>query len=319
MELIINDRIIDTPVVDILKDIRLKTGGRFLKDIDSKAKGNNVRVTCPWHKDGMESDPSCDVLSVDTDPDLTFGTVHCFACGESTNLQSLVSRCLNISYKDAENYLSENYGNTYALESSIDFDDEIVISNEKEHCNVLDESILVDYDFYHPYMWKRNLSKEVVDRFRVGYNKDKQTITFPVWDEKDRLVMITQRSVNSKKFYIPEDVEKPVYLLNDIIKEGITRVVVTESQINCLTSWGFGYPAIALFGTGSDHQYEILNKSGIRVYDLMFDGDEAGRKGARRFIKNIRKDVWVNDIVMPRGKDVNDLTKEEFEKLIKSA
>lgn len=316
MELIIKDTIIDTPVIDILKDIRLKTGGRFLKEIYQN--GNNVRVTCPWHKDGMESNASCDVFSDRDDINLTFGTVHCFTCGKSTNLVSLVSRCLDLSYSDSENYLSENYGNTYALENSIDFGDDIVIEKKKEHCDVIHEGLLVGYDYYHPYMWKRGLSKEVVDRFRIGYNRDRETITFPVWDERDRLVMITERSVNSKKFYIPENVEKPVYLLNEIIKKGITRVVVTESQINCLTSWGFGYPAIALFGTGSEHQYEILNKSGIRVFDLMFDGDDAGRRGSNRFIKNIRKDVWVNDIVVPRGKDVNDLTKEEFEKLLQN-
>jgi DNA primase len=44
----------------------------------------------------------------------------------------------------------------------------------------------------------------------------------------------------------------------------------------------------------------------------MFDGDEAGRKGAERFKKNIRNDVIVTDILMPNGMDVNDLTYEQF-------
>ena len=316
MELVVNNSIIDTPVIDILKDIRVRTGGRFLKEIYQN--GNNVRVTCPWHKDGMESNASCDVFSSREDANLTLGTVHCFTCGESTNLVSLVSRCLGVSYKESENYLSENYGNTYALESGIKFGEDISFKRNRQEYTTISEDILNEYDYYHQYMWDRGLSKEVVDRFRVGYNKNKDTITFPVWDEQGRLVMVTERSVNSKKFYIPENVEKPVYLLNEIIKKGITRVVVCESQINCLTSWGYGYPAIALFGTGSEHQYELLNRSGIRVFDLMFDGDDAGRRGANRFIKNIKKSVWVNDIIVPRGKDVNDLTKEEFEKLLQN-
>ena len=48
----------------------------------------------------------------------------------------------------------------------------------------------------------------------------------------------------------------------------------------------------------------------------MFDGDFAGRKGAERFIKNIRSDVFVTDLLLPKGKDINDLTKEEFISLV---
>ena len=48
----------------------------------------------------------------------------------------------------------------------------------------------------------------------------------------------------------------------------------------------------------------------------MFDGDEAGDKGIEKFLKNIRKDVIVDIIRMPRGKDVNDLDYDELEDLI---
>lgn len=75
-------------------------------------------------------------------------------------------------------------------------------------------------------------------------------------------------------------------------------------------------PGIALFGTGAKHQYDLLNQSNIRVYNLMFDGDKAGDNGIREFLKNIRKDVIVNIIKVPRGKDVNDLTYDELESLI---
>ena len=49
----------------------------------------------------------------------------------------------------------------------------------------------------------------------------------------------------------------------------------------------------------------------------MFDGDSAGDSGAKRFIKNIRKDVFVDVVKLPRGKDVNDLSKEQFLDLFK--
>jgi DNA primase len=127
--------------------------------------------------------------------------------------------------------------------------------------------------------------------------------------------MITSRNVSNKYFHIEKNKDKPVYLLNFINRENIDKVYVCESQINALTLWTWGYPAIALFGTGSSHQYEILNKCGIRNYVLCFDGDIAGNKGRNRFIEKIRNDVLISYKSIPDGKDVNDLTKEQFEKL----
>ena len=64
-------------------------------------------------------------------------------------------------------------------------------------------------------------------------------------------------------------------------------------------------------GTGCKHQYEILNKVGIRSYILALDPDGAGRQGTLRFIKSI-KNCMISIKDLPDGKDVNDLTKEEF-------
>ena len=51
----------------------------------------------------------------------------------------------------------------------------------------------------------------------------------------------------------------------------------------------------------------------------MYDGDEAGERSKEVFKKYIRKDVLVDDVAMPPGKDVNDLSQKEFENLIKTA
>lgn len=66
-----------------------------------------------------------------------------------------------------------------------------------------------------------------------------------------------------------------------------------------------------MFGTGTPYQYELLKKSGIRVFNLYFDGDSAGEKGAYRFRRAMSDDVIINKYQLPVGKDVNDLTKEE--------
>ena len=179
------------------------------------------------------------------------------------------------------------------------------------------ENITLDsYQNWHPYMQQRKLSKNVCEKFDIKYDPKSECIVFPVKDVKGKLKFLTRRSIKSKKFIIDKDIDKEVYLLYNIIKEGVKEVIVTESQINCLTCWSYNLPSIALLGTGTEYQYELLKKSGIIHYILCFDGDEAGRKGRDKFIKNLGDNVFITVVNLPEGKDVNDLNKEEFIQLL---
>lgn len=310
MKLILHNHLIDAPLLKIVTQLKIQSNG-YLKDI--RDCGDEIRVTCAFHKGGMENRPSCNICA-DDNSDIEFGTFHCFSCGASGKLPKLVSACLKISYEEACSWLIENFSNTL-IEQTVKFGDFDLSPKKKKY---LDPAILKQYAYYHPYMWFRKLSKEVVDKFEVGFDKEKNAITFPVYDEKHRLVMITERSVFSKKFYLPRDTEKPVYLLFDLIENNKTTAFVCESQINCLYMRSIlDVPAISLFGTGSEEQYKILKKSGIRHYVLLFDGDIAGRNGAKRFIYNMPNDVFITDIELPSGMDVNDLEKEEVINLLK--
>jgi len=309
MDLIINNKIIYTPIIDILQELKRESGGNYLSVIEDK--GDYVRVTCPFHKDGQERHPSCSVYSSRDSKDIPPGTVHCFTCNAKMSLVGLVSYILGVSEEYAKDWLTDNFSDTFidVIDTSV-FDFE-----EPETVTYLDESVLNKYNYYHPYMEQRKLTREVIQTFKIGYDQDTQSITFPVWDEHNRLVMITKRSVNSKKFFIPGNKNKPVYLLYDLKERNCNSAIVCESQINTLTLRTWNYDSIGLFGTGSDYQYTILRRSGIRTYFLALDGDEAGTKGIFRFIKKMPDDIIINIICIPSGKDVNDLTKEEFESL----
>lgn len=309
MQLIIGNKVINAPITDILETLRKETGYRYFREV--KLKGNNYTVTCPFHKMGQESHASCQVFCDEADPKVEYGYFHCFTCGENAHLYDVVAYCFNQNADFGKEWLLERFGNTF-----IQYEETLTdIILDKPKKTFLNPNILEEYNYYHPYMWKRNLTKEVVDKFQVGFDPKTQSITFPVWDQFNNLVMVTKRSVNTKNFFIPEDVEKPVYLLNFLLQEKQTTAYICESQINALTLQGWGYPAVALFGTGSEQQMKILNKSGIRHYYLCFDGDTPGNKAINRFKKNIRKDVLVDVVRIPFGKDVNDLTEKEFKNL----
>ena len=314
MHIKIRNRLITTPILTILKQLQSEVKNGKLKDIDDQNK-DNILITCPVHKDGFESKPSCRVFALTDDKNLEAGHCHCFSCGYSGSLATTINAAFDeVDPRFGEDWLIERFGDTLVEHEELLLPIDIEIKSR----NYLDESILNKYDYYHPYMWKRKLTKDVVDKFRVGYDMERKAITFPVYDEKHRLVMITARSVETKRFYIPPNADKPVYLLYDIIERGITSVVVVESQINALYARSLGFDRIGLFGTGSRRQLETLKKSGIRNYILCFDGDEAGRKGAERFKKSIGDDKWIHEIRVPKGKDLNDFDPEDAIRLLNS-
>lgn len=310
MNLIINKHIIDSDLYTILLKLKSESNYKYLYTI--KLSGKNIAITCPFHKEGKEKHPSCFVYAKSDDANVPFGFFRCFTCHEQGQLYVLVAKCLECTIDQAKQWLIDNFSRTFSIENLNLTDIDI---NKKNNIKYLDESILDKYKYIHPYLLKRGIKEDIIKKFSVGWNKDNNSITFPMWDEHNNLVGITERSVTSKNFYIPEGIDLPVYLLHYIKKEDISEVWVVESQIDALYLWGFGYPAIALIGTGGKKAYNILRKSGIRIYHLCLDGDLAGRHGILRFIKNMPDDIIVDIIQLPQGKDVNDLTKEEFDNL----
>lgn len=308
MNLVLDNKVIQADLLSILKQLRSEINNGKLKDIIDK--GENILVTCPFHKDGREAHPSCQVYCGDAS-NLTQGDFHCFTCGEKGHLDKFIAKCFDQDLIFAKDWLIERFGSILNTSNYI----LPILSIEKKIPQTLDINTLDKYKYFHPYMFKRKLTEEIIRKFSIGYDEKTDCIVFPVWDEKDNLLFITKRSVKNKAFYIDKDADKPVYLLNYILKENHKSAYVMESQINALTGWVYGYPSCALFGTGTSKQYDILNKCGIKHFILCLDGDTAGRKGTYKLIKNLSKSFIVDVKVLPEGKDVNDLTKEEFDNL----
>lgn len=309
----INDtRYIEEPVESILQLIRKETSDRgdmFLKDITKR--GENMVVTCPFHGDHNEKKPACTVF---TSKHGTFeeGDYHCFVCNAHGPMYKFVAGCFESDESFGKEWLLEKFGNTF-VEKELYLPPIDLNTYAESSSEYMDESILDGFQSYHPYMTKRKLSPEVCERFKIKYDPKTSCIVFPVWDELGRLYMLTRRSVRDKMFIIDAEKEKPVYLMNHIKENDIPYVIVCESQINALTCLSYGLSAVATFGVGiTPKQFEILNKSNVRHYILAFDGDEAGDRGVERFLKNIRKDVFVDVLHIPKDKDVNDLDKNAF-------
>lgn len=314
--LVVDNKVIETPVKTIIDLLRQQLFLLHINKLDKiEIKQNNVRCTCPIHKGGQERTPSCEILLEDKNG-IPAGTVHCFGCGYRASLVKFISDCLEIPFRKAKEWLLGVVN--YSLKESnrdieeLDLYKDILPLNVNNWGEVyLNE--LKEYDYIHPYMFERKLTDDIIDKFEVGYDPKLDALTFPVYvDGVCRLVC--KRRVKFKRFEMPEINPKPIYGLDYLTDN---EVIVCESIINALTCWSYGKQAVALFGTGSDWQIEQLNKIPQRHIILALDGDEAGRKGTTRLIKGLTNKI-VTVLKIPNGKDINDLTKEEFDNLEES-
>ena len=73
---------------------------------------------------------------------------------------------------------------------------------------------------------------------------------------------------------------------------------------------------MALNGLGNDLQFKQLRELPCRKYILATDNDSAGMKARKRIRNNVRNKLITEYKFPPNRKDINDLTKEEFDNLI---
>lgn len=308
----IDNKVIDAEVVTILEELKRYRMDRdnklILKDINET--GNNVMVTCPFHKGGEERKPSCGVSSIET-PDTPAGTVHCFTCGKSMGFDKFISYLLGVEDggSTGRQWLVEHFDISYTRKLNVMLSRG---SNRKlEPEMFVMETLLQQYRFYHPYMYKRGLTDEIIEKYDIGYDKINDMITFPVRDIQGRCLFLAKRSVKGKTFILPSSRNKPLYGVYEL---DYTKpdIYIVESFFNALTLAKWGYNAIALMGTGSNYQYDLINKLPFRTIHLVLDGDMAGRHGSMKLMSVIDKGKLVYNHQMYDGKDVNDLTKNEF-------
>ena len=288
--------------------------------------GENIQTNCPFHKNGQERKPS---FGVNGDID----KCHCFSCGWAGTIEEMISELYG--YQDegkfGKRWLIKRF-NTVEIETrpnimeGFNGRNNITIRNNndihrfkqhiqgdkssEQYSGEITEEELDKYRYIHPYMSERGLTDEIIERFDIGYDRERKEITFPVRDIKGRCVFVAGRSVERKFFRLPKGIDKPIYC-SDKFRAGAYRTAyITESFLNCLTCWKYNKPAMAMIGTGNRKQYEILNKLPVREYILAFDPDEAGRKATERFRKNVHGKI-IKELVYTDNRDINDL-QEEF-------
>lgn len=315
-QLIIDNYVINKPIEEILTLLKLSLTNGKLKDIENK--GDDILVTCPHHDGGHEKTAACNIY-IGNDTKLPYGYFNCFVCGEKGSFLKFVAECFDATESYAKAWLLENFGGEL-IAKNLFMGEPIVLNRNKGIKKHLDESILDQYQTWNPYLAKRKLSREICELFKVRYDPKYRQVIFPAYDMNGNLVMLAKRSIDVKSFYLDKDVEKPVYCLDYVMKNNIKTVLITEGPFDCLTGWEYGFPTIATFGKISDYQIEQINKSCINIIYAAFDNDAAGRSFLETLKRKLTKRIIIIETKFPTWrKDLNDLTKEELQEIIKNA
>lgn len=333
----INDVEFNAELRDVLDELQAQLHANGIPLINKiKDVGSDIMITCPYHKNGQERRPSAGIRKSD-------GTFHCLACGEIHTLPEIISYCFgkdDIVGAWGWTWLLKNFASVEVKERKnvvLDYSrnsSNSGYSNRKDADEFVTEEELDKYRYTHPYMYERKLTDKVIELFDVGYDSETDCLTFPVRDEDGNTLFIARRSVKTKFFNYPADVEKPLYGIYEYemvrtqavrnllmmqatpaMLDVIDELIVCESMLDALTAWVYGKPAVALNGLGSELQFKQLREVSARKLILATDNDTAGMKARKRIRANVKNKLITEYIFPDNRKDLNELTKEEFKNL----
>ena len=141
-----------------------KTGIRYFGRVKMTPK--NLMVSCPYHKGGQEHKPSCGI-KLQNDEKGSVGLVHCFSCGITTDMSSMMKDLLGPIYNEDE--VEAKFGfKTLALNASLVVPDKPLFSIP----NIVNvsEGVLRGFRKYHPYLAQRGISENTARIYDIGFD-----------------------------------------------------------------------------------------------------------------------------------------------------
>ena len=234
------------------------------------------------------------------------------AVGEQTNLLGMFQKLLGSLYNEAE--IENKFHLRQMMYQSVLQEKPKPLFELPNNISYVSDSILRRFrGIYHPYLASRGINKETAEKYDIGYEDENKHITFPIKDQQNRCVGIGRRSILKKEYYYPSGMIKPLYGLYEITFP-VNYLWVVEGPFNMWSLSQWGKKSVAMLGTGTTYQYEQFKDLQVDGFVLALDPDSAGRNGTKKlaeYLQSIGKTkLYVYDL--PEGKDVNDLSEDEF-------
>lgn len=261
--------------------------------------GNKQNYTAAFHIDGTR--------------------YNCFACSKHGDIFDLVAHMENLPSD-----WKKHYNRTLKIMRPY-LDGNKPEKNREEY--VPKFSIPVDYtEYLHKchnnvaqinYFTNRGLSKEIIGRFKLGYDAEKDIVTIPynpnckgyvdrvLWDGSSKYYKHGNELFNINALYEVG--------INTCISGCSDYVFVTEGQIDAMSFMEIGLDAVGLGGVNEVSRLidQLKNRISAKVLVLALDNDKAGRRATGKFIEELaeaelNQRYIVDSDMYGRYKDANE-------------
>lgn len=191
---------------------------------------------------------------------------------------------------------------------------------------------LENLDKKHSYLSERGLTAKTIETFGVGLCKRglfKDWIVIPIHNAAGRLVAYAGRSPgtppdNQPKYKLPRGFRKSLEVFNlhrALAANHSLPLVVVEGFFGCMKVWQAGYHrTVSLMGSMlSREQKDIIVKAAGENGEviLLFDEDEAGRKGCTDARRRLAENVKVRVVSLAgKGRQPDQLTPGQLNELL---
>lgn len=196
----------------------------------------------------------------------------------SGNFVKLLAFLRNETYEETADYLITKYG-VYADGEIKLVKPAIKIKRDRQTLNLCIEPAVTEY------LSRRGISAEVQRMFGVGYDEKADAVTLP-WRLADgRLANVKYRKTRGKAFWFERNgwpIRELVYGIDLIYAQDIRKAAIVEGEIDAMSFWTAGIPAIAVGGTAfSRVKRDVILRSPIEELVIATDADKPGERLAR--------------------------------------
>ncbi len=223
----------------------------------------------------------------------------CFSCDEGGDIFDLVCHMEGLSKSD----FIKHYNRTLKIMRSY-LESNKSKKSKKSREEYIPEFIeSIDYtEYLHKchenvlqtnYFSNRGLSREIIDRFNLGYDSEKNLVTIPY--NSDCKGYVHRILWNSDKKYCKFGNE--IFNIKALYSEGIDKflfgndenVFITEGQMDAMSFEEIGLSAVGLGGVNETKKLvELIKKvSSDKIFILALDNDKAGRRATGKLIEEL--------------------------------
>lgn len=274
-----------------------------------------LRCLCPFHDDNK---PSFNV-------NILTGAWQCWSgCARGKDIYSLVAKKLNISYSAAKLEIEKGFSPAVWLTS---FKRKLLAKSQEEKESIVDVELINSLPLAigneaETYLNKRGYNKNSIEFWGILHCEKENAIIIPIKSDSKKLIGYLFRNIKEKKFKYNYGFKAGRYIFGlDKLDKQYKIINIVEGLLDTIWCWQNGFEnTVSTFTCNvSDEQAVILAGLAPQI-NIIYDSDLSGYSAAKEAARKLRElNVITKIVLLPKGKDPNDCSKEEIAFAIEKA